>query len=376
MSIKYQGAAGLVDSFPIQARTIPFRERDKDGNLVPWELGGDPSTPTIVSRVRRQIYSMISAKRQADMYRPLSVALNLLGLEVSLPHEEKVVVFVPCSTGSLRVQEGLAPKVDLVALLASRDASLEVIKGDRVSTTTPGAHEALAIVEISTSNDLMDYCLHYTVITAQNRASPASQFGLAVTKQWFRLLEVGLDFWRPYQRVDWQSESCIEELYCCVKLIKNEAMRLHNARSMTPRLNCTLRTRRTLLPTYCVTANRKRYDLFPVSIGRDPSRRPFVALASRGEHLKDARILKYSWRQEDKPHIEYQILKKIQDVPGVIQVDDKLCSSRADYDPCSGFVREILATKVPGSPLCSCKSVKEFLEAIYDLLEGVFSVCL
>ena len=375
MSLKY---GGIVESYPAAFSSRPPHEIDRDGSVVVHVLRIDPKAsirPLILSRVRHQIYSAILAVRETDMYQPFSVALTLLGLEMNPAHEKEVLVFVPSATKGLRVEEGLAPKPDLIAIFTSREVARRVVNGEKLpGHALPTAHEVAGIVEISNTNDPSPICLHNLPVIAQHQPRSTSQYGLTITKEYFRLLSIGLDYRKVWSGVEWNSETCVQQLYSAVKLIGDEVVRSRDRPSVVPALEDVFHKGKTLLAKYSVDANEKQYDLFPVFIGKDPTRRPLVALASCGECLKDARILKYSWCRKGKPHFEYQILKKIQDAPGVVQIDDDLCNSRVDCDPSSGFIQNVLATKVDCYPLSSCGSVMEFLEAMYDLLEGKFSL--
>ena len=131
----------------------------------------------------------------------------------------------------------------------------------------------------------------------------------------------------------------------CVNVIRDQIIKSCKPqvrRTMVPRPVDILKKDTTLLATYSVNGNGKRYDFFSVFTGRDPHRWPFVALASCGGNIKDTRLLKHYWYRNNRSCSEFQILKKIQDAPGVLQIDDDLCIHGVGCDSWSGFTRVLL----------------------------------
>ena len=56
--------------------------------------------------------------------------------------------------------------------------------------------------------------------------------------------------------------------------------------------------------------------------------------------------------------------------PGVVQIDEDLSNDSIETDTNSGRTRTLLVLRTVGKSLGSCRTVQEFLEAMYDLLEG------
>ena len=76
------------------------------------------------------------------MYEPISIALTLISVEITPAHEKTVIVFVPSSTIRLDVEEGTAPKADLVAFFAPRAIAHEVIvRNGEFQHALPSTHE-------------------------------------------------------------------------------------------------------------------------------------------------------------------------------------------------------------------------------------------
>ena len=68
--------------------------------------------------------------------------------------------------------------------------------------------------------------------------------------------------------------------------------------------------------------------------------------------------------------MERRILEKLVGVPGVAQIDSDLSRDAIVTDQESGRQRNLLVLKTVGFSLTSCESIRAFLEAMYDLLEG------
>ena len=113
----------------------------------------------------------------------------------------------------------------------------------------------------------------------------------------------------------------------------------------------------------------RHFELLPIFTGRGNGRKPFVVLASARGGQRDMRIIKFAFYHKSQLGIESRLLRKLAGTPGVVQIDTGL--SKDDlYTNDDGRTRSMLALKTVGHPLCSCETVLEFLEAMYDLLEG------
>ena len=138
-----------------------------------------------------------------------------------------------------------------------------------------------------------------------------------------------------------------------------------------PKLNRVLRCKKYTFGMYTASIAEKLCLLLPIFSGRENGRKTFVALGAERHNQKEARIFKYSWRKKGEHDRERRILEKLVNVPGVVQMDSGLSQDAVDTDEASGGERNLLVVNTIGSPLCSCESVKAFLEAMYDLLEVV-----
>ena len=119
----------------------------------------------------------------------------------------------------------------------------------------------------------------------------------------------------------------------------------------------------------------QRFHLLPL-LSRSDGRKAFISLgvSGDGEHV---RVFKYSWYKNGDGWRELRLLRRLRDVPGVVHLDDELKEACIESNLQDGTVhkinsrtRGVLALKTIGYPLCACESVLEFLEAMYDLLEG------
>ena len=126
------------------------------------------------------------------------------------------------------------------------------------------------------------------------------------------------------------------------------------------------------------TIAQTEFTLLPLYYGRGPSLKSFVASGVRTDgpqgNPDTVRVFKYSYCKGAQRGREFEILRKLRGVPGVVQVDQDLSCDSILKDEWSGRERSILALQTVGYPLCSCRSVLEFLEAMYDLLEGALDI--
>ncbi|KAL5532348.1 hypothetical protein ACEPAF_5918 [Sanghuangporus sanghuang] len=178
----------------------------------------------------------------------------------------------------------------------------------------------------------------------------------------FWLIGLGIGGRPIWRRVLWTDPKCIEKLYELVKRILDEATK--ERPSAIPRLGSVIQAEDRKITMHTVTPRDTKFRLRLCN-----GRKTFVAIGSTGNDPKDARIFKYSLYKENQRNRERVFLERLPGVPGVVQIDKVLSQMSVDTEEESVGKRNFLVLKTIGYPLCSCRSVRKFLEAMYDLLE-------
>lgn len=275
------------------------------------------------------------------------------------------------------MDDAAADKPDLVAFIGNHEVAQKVINGDTIKTPLLSAHELVTAVESKTKNDAKEQCRRYVYSISRHRPASCLQYGLVANKTSFRLISVGLDDQIEWDEVRWDSDKCIGKLYTCVKLIQDEALR--ETSPSIPKFLTMLKVGSVAIAAYKANVKEMDYYLLPIYSGRGSGRKPSIALGypkSDPNNRDQWRVFKYSWRVEKRTkESEIQILKTIHEngrVPGVVRMDATLSNPSLEKVGQEGGVRErgLLVHNSIGYPLCSCESVQQFFEVIYDLLEG------
>lgn len=214
---------------------------------------------------------------------------------------------------------------------------------------------------------------HLRILMRHRTAYYSSHHAFVVTKKSFRLVAYGIRGHFTWPRVRWSDEKCIEKLYVLVGRMLDEEIKACEKSLKIPRLESVLQVKKDRKVTiHTVTLKDQRYRLLEL-VNRKVT---FVGIGSTGNSPNDARILKYSWYSDDHPSREREFLERLIGTPGVVEIDSELSQEAVEVDEGRKLKRNLLALKTIGFPLGSCGSVREFLEAMYDLLEGARALLL
>ncbi|KAL5480886.1 hypothetical protein ACEPAI_9827 [Sanghuangporus weigelae] len=289
------------------------------------------------------------------MYGTMATLMTSISLDLTRTSSEPVLIFVPNSAKRLALTHGLVnSKPALVAFLGKRKIAELVVSRPKYNIKIPPAQSIVCPVELKSKIS----CMRYMLQVSRNNPSSSIVYGIFVNRRLFQLFSIGLDHQAEWKEVEWEDEDCIHKLFTSIDLIRDNATR------QTP-----LRIFQSLSPTI----RSRSFTLLPVSSGRGSGRKGLVAIAvpshAEAGDPSMVRIFKYAWYQNIQHGRERNLLTKLRGVPGVVQIDETLSQDSIDVDQWSGRVRSLLALKTIGYPLCSCTTVLEFLEAMYDLLE-------
>ncbi|KAL5522583.1 hypothetical protein ACEPAG_8600 [Sanghuangporus baumii] len=304
------------------------------------------------------------------MYDTMATLMTSISLDLTRTSTEPVLIFVPNSAKRLALTHGLVnSKPPLVAFIGKRKIAELVVSRAKYNINIPPAQSIVCPVEQKSKIS----CMRYMLRVFRNNPSSSIVYGIFVNRKLFQLFSIGLDHQVEWKEVEWEDEDCIHKLFTCIDLIRD------NARRQTPLgipkfiSDNSFKMKNHEIFFYSTESNGRSFTLLPVSSGRGMGRKGFVAIAVPSD-AEDGdpsmvRVFKYTWYQDLQHGRERNLLTKLRGVPGVVQIDEMLSQDSIDVDQWSGRVRSLLALKTIGYPLCSCTTVLEFLEAMYDLLE-------
>ncbi|KAL5532344.1 hypothetical protein ACEPAF_5914 [Sanghuangporus sanghuang] len=326
---------------------------------------------------RRILTSKVSiikdTKVKMPIYEPLAAILSRICLDLAPDDVKEVLIFIENSRSNLQVMPDTnTEKPDLVGFFVPRETSRRIVLGiltrkDPDWPVVPPTQGVVSVVECKVSANPDRQCLRYLFLLSRHKPETSVQYGLVANKRTFRLIGLGLDRQLMWEKVAWDNPQSIEKLYKLVRCIVDEATR--GRPSAVPKLRDVFEVKKRTIGTYSVTLSGQKYRLLQLFSGRGNGQKPFIAIAASENKKSDARIFKYSWHKEKRYNRERSILEKLIGVPGVVQIDRALSIDSIEIDEESKRRRNLLVLKTIGYPLCSCSTVQDFLEAMYDLLE-------
>ncbi|EJD03341.1 uncharacterized protein FOMMEDRAFT_156731 [Fomitiporia mediterranea MF3/22] len=323
---------------------------------------------------------------EVPMYGPLAKALTLISLDVC--QGDRVIAFVPHHNVQLKVTDGSRDKPDLVGFFVKPDLVGFFVKRkdaegwvseENYKIEVPSAHEIIAAVECKVKENPLLQGQRYCYALARHRHGSSLQYGLIINTKRFQLISLALDSCGIWDPVYWKKsdQTPILKLYESIRLIWVEASTIRNERVPVPEFLITLdngKSRPVALHTTYLGG--KLFYLIPIFIGRGNGRKPFVTLAFAADDFQLHRVAKWSWHLDDNHSRERYFLEKLKDAPGVVRIDEQLSSDSVQYDAESGRNQHLVVQETIGRSVSSCKSVLEFLETMYDLLEVLrYHVC-
>ncbi|KAL5522464.1 hypothetical protein ACEPAG_8480 [Sanghuangporus baumii] len=337
------------------------------GELDDYDGVTDSST---ARRLNSQLRKMASA--------PVETACKLLttaSLMVTQAAEVEVLVFVENS--SLRICLGAqdsTDKPDLVAFFAPRRKAEQLVTGHGTRHTfiPPSHHDLVSVVVTRSWTDKISQCQRYLLSLSSYNPASFLQFGLVVDRDGFVFVALGLDNFRTWPKMTWDHPTAIRKLCTCMQVIRKAALK--DVPPVVPKLTEVVSAGPWAVGMYTVRVGGELFRLLPL-YSRAKEAKPFVALGI-AEGKQDCRIFKYSWYSSEEEWREFELLKRLSDVPGVVHLDERLSidsiemnESKVFEDDVNVRTRRLLVLKTIGHPLCACESVLEFLEVMYDLLE-------
>ncbi|KAL5499275.1 hypothetical protein ACEPAH_1793 [Sanghuangporus vaninii] len=309
-----------------------------------------PFNGNITKRRRKlisdSIQTMRSPDKENDMYASLASALTHFCMAVADNGNHKTcLVFRPNSKSRIRAMpdSNEIELPDFVAFTVARRAAPSAI---RSFPKVPSAFELDGLLEDKVK---------------------------AVVKE---LVMLGLDHQFLWPAVQWTDEDWVEKLYSCVNIVVQEARR--ESPQSIPRLYKAIESESKPIGVFKAEVGSSEYCLLPTFCGRGNGRKPFVALgiSMNGGNI---RVFKYAWYGKTELNRERTLLEKLKDSPGVVRIDTDLSQHvlednrtdipGIDLDEESIRTWTLLVLGTVEFPLCTCESVQEFLEAMYDLLE-------
>ncbi|KAL5480883.1 hypothetical protein ACEPAI_9824 [Sanghuangporus weigelae] len=308
--------------------------------------------------------------KESSMYGTMAALLTSISLDLTRILTEQVLIFVPNSERRLASVHGSDDsKPGLVAFFAERKIAELVVSQAKYNIKIPPAQSIVCPVELKSKIS----CMRYMLKVSRNNPSSSIVYGIFVNRRLFQLFSVGLDHQAEWKEVEWEDEDCIHKLFTSIDLIRDNATR-QTPLGIPKFISAhSFKVKNHEIFFYSTESNGRSFTLLPVSSGRGSGRKGFVAIAvpsdAEGGDPSIVRIFKYAWYQNIQHGRERNLLMKLRGVPGVVQIDETLSQDSIDVDQWSGRVRSLLALKTIGYPLCSCTTVLEFLEAMYDLLE-------
>ncbi|EJD08227.1 uncharacterized protein FOMMEDRAFT_164915 [Fomitiporia mediterranea MF3/22] len=316
-------------------------------------------------------------KDEVPMYGPLAKALTLISLDVC--QDDKVIAFVPNHNVHLKVTDGSRDKPDLVGFFVKCENAERLVNEANYKIEVPSAHEIKVAVECKVEENPLLQGERYCFALARHRHGSSLQYSLIINTNRFQLISLNLDGYGIWDPVNWKKndQTPILKLYESIKLIWIEASKARDKRVPVPEFLITLdngKSRSIALYTTCLDG--KLFYLIPIFIGRGNGRKPFVALGFAADDFQLHRAVKWSWHLDDNHSRERYFLGKLKDAPGVVRIDEQLSSDSVQHDAESGRNQNVVVQETIGRSVSSCRSVLEFLETMYDLLEVLrYHVC-
>ena len=343
--------------------------------LEAYEVNASPSTRIRWEALLRRIKGTQEEGTESSMYRPLSTLLTSISLDLAPRDAEQVLIFVPNSENRILASHGSAEdKPDLLAFFASRNVANDVANERPYKATIPSTHLIVCAGECKVRAQAVLQSFRYMFSISRHNPSSSLVYGLFADRTRFQFFALGLDNEIQWKEVPWTDDDSIAKLCSCVKKISDSVA--SQIPQSFPRIlsRSIFKVEDYRMYLYSATIGSTTFTLLPIYYGRGSGRKPFVAIAVPSDgnlgNPSIVRVFKYSWHEPTRHRRELDLLKKLCGVPGVVQIDESLCNDSIGGDAWSGRLRSLIAMKTAGFPLCSCKSALEFLEAMYDLLEG------
>ena len=324
--------------------------------------------------IQAEINTISNVELEKTIYEPLCTVLNRACLDLARPNDETVLIFIENSRKGLQTMPGTNTEMpDLVGFFVARDTAEKIVSGilkpgNAGYPEAPPAQELVCVVECKCKADADKQCKRYLFVLSRHRPSSSMQYGFIANKNMIRLIGLGLDEELVWPEVEWAMPDCIEKLYAFLSLVLEEAKKPIGF--LVPRLYRVLGWKKHTFGLYTVNFEDRQFLLSEIFAGRGNGRKTFVAVGAEKGKPEEARTFKYSWCTPGRRHRERRILEKLVGVPGVVQVDSDLSRDAIVTDEESGRQRNLLVLKTVGFSLTSCESIRAFLEAMYDLLEG------
>ncbi|KAL5522454.1 hypothetical protein ACEPAG_8470 [Sanghuangporus baumii] len=334
----------------------------------------DPLKMSLLQRLKAQLPRITS--RRSDT---VSFVLTLASLIVSSKEDDEVLIFSKDTPSRFRLDPcTFDNSPPIVAFFAPRTTAEQLAIGDHgnadstIDVPIPSLHLLVSVIVAEDSSNDVDQCMRYLLSLSSYSPASYEQHGLVVCENDFTIVSVGLEYRRTWSKVPWNHPSAIQKLCTYVKLIRDEAVRPHHP--AVPKLKDIITMKTRTIGLYSAISGGHWFRLLPI-LSRGDGRKPFVALGVT-EDDQFVRVFKYSWYKTTDRWQEYRLLQKLQDAPGIVRLDDELSEASLEMNAVDSSsldkdsrVRGLLVLKTIGYPLCSCESVLEFLEVMYDLLE-------
>ncbi|KAL5522468.1 hypothetical protein ACEPAG_8484 [Sanghuangporus baumii] len=327
--------------------------------------------------LRRHLRTSISKVSSSFDETAILTALIVASLAVTPWEEREVLVFVRNTSQGLRLDpDELNDRPDLVAFFASREvaerlAGIQEGYPEDDEIIIPPCFCPLSIVMTRDCKDDVHQIQSYLLALSRHRPESYIQHGLIVNSGGFMLAALGLDDLHTWKKIPWSHPAVIQKLCSCIRRIRDEASRI--IPSAVPKLKDVIKMNSRVIGLYLAEVNDRHFRLLPIH-SRGDRRKPFVALGVT-EDSRVVRVLKYSWRSKGNEGKERELLERLRDTPGVVHLDNELSVDFLQMNDTDLFDSEtcrsqsLLALTTIGRSICSCESVLEFLEAMYDLLE-------
>ncbi|KAL5522463.1 hypothetical protein ACEPAG_8479 [Sanghuangporus baumii] len=311
--------------------------------------------------------------------------LTLASLVVSSIEDDEVLVFSKDTASRLCLSpRDFYDSPPVVGYFARRTTAEQMISSDHLDVNSskdihiPSPHLLVSVVVPKIGFDDIGRCTRYLLSLSSFRPASYAQHGLVVGEDDFTIVSVGIDDQRTSSEIPWNHPFVIQKLCSFVKLVRDEAVRPRHP--ATPKLTDVITMKTRTIGLYSAKLRGRQFRLFPI-LSRADGRKPFVALGV-SEDDQDVRVFKYSWYKTVDCWQEHKLLQELQDAPGIVRLDDELSDASLETnaaDSCGldedSRVCGLLVLRTIGYPLCACESVLEFLEAMYDLLEGKCFAC-
>ncbi|OCB84048.1 hypothetical protein A7U60_g8719 [Sanghuangporus baumii] len=122
-------------------------------------------------------------------------------------------------------------------------------------------------------------CMRYMLQVSRNNPSSSIVYGTFFNRRLFRLFSLGLDHEAEWKEVEWEDEDCIDKLYTCIDLIRDNATK--QTPLGIPKLisDNSFKVEDHEIFFYSAESDGRSFTLLPVSSGRGEGRKGFVAIA-------------------------------------------------------------------------------------------------